>query len=64
MVDLWEGSDKSKYVRRVGPYEWQQQGGLKLWAHVAKMFGITGSTVDPVTAVKNYYSAQALSKNK
>lgn len=64
MVDIWEGSDKSKYVRRVGPYEWQQQGGLKLWAHVAKMFGITGSTVDPVTAVKNYYSAQALSKNK
>ena len=64
MVDIFEGNDKAYYVRRVGPYEWQQQGGLKLWAHVAKMFGITGSQVDPVTALKNYYSAQALSKNK
>lgn len=64
MVDIWEGNDKALYERRVGPYEWQQQGGLKLWAHIAKMFGITGSTVDPVTALKNYYSAQALSKNR
>lgn len=36
------GSEKAYYQREVGPYEWQQEGGSKFIAHLAKSMGMTG----------------------
>jgi len=52
----------AQYKREVGPYIWQQQGGRKILAHFAKTVGLTGSTVDPVVAIKNFTSVQARTK--
>jgi hypothetical protein len=52
------GNDKAYYKRTVGPYTFQQEEGLKLWNHLAKMVGFTGSTIDPANALKNYQNAQ------
>jgi hypothetical protein len=52
------GDDKRFYKRRVGPYEWQDKEGRKLWAHLAKMAGLTGSSIDPAQAITNWKNAQ------
>jgi hypothetical protein len=49
------GNSKARYKKQAGPYEWQQEGGSKLVTEMAKAFGITGSSVDPVTNIKNVY---------
>jgi hypothetical protein len=64
IVNMFEGSDKAYYARRMGPYEWQQQGGAKLWSHIARMYGINASSIDPVTALKNFQTAQSLNLNR
>ena len=61
---LWDDSDRAFYKRRVGPYKWQDQEGVKLWAHLAKMFGFTGSTIDPAQGITNFQKAQNLSSIK
>jgi hypothetical protein len=40
------------YKRDVGPYWFQKQGQPKLLNDVADIFGVTGSQVDPVTALR------------
>jgi hypothetical protein len=61
IVYLLTGSDKAYYERRIGPYEWQQEGGLKMWNHIAKMYGFNAASISPVDALKNWQSAQQLS---
>jgi hypothetical protein len=56
MINLLTGDESAYYKRAVGPYEFQQQGGVKMANYFAKMFGFTGSTVDPVMATKNFIS--------
>lgn len=60
--NMWEGNDKQFYKRQVGPYEWQDKGGSKLWNHVFKSFGITGTSIDPATAITNFQKNQARAK--
>jgi hypothetical protein len=56
----WATNDpKASYSRKVGPYEWQQQGGSKFLNHFAKTFGLTGSSLDPSLAVQNFQSFQS-----
>lgn len=58
VADMWEGSNRQYYKRQAGPYEWQDKGGRKLWAHIAKSFGLTGGSIDPAMAVTNFQKAQ------
>ena len=53
------GDDKASYSRDVGPYEWQQQGGSKFLNHMAKTFGLTGSSLDPALAIQNFQAYQS-----
>lgn len=59
-----KGSDRQYYKRRVGAFEWQQQGGSKIWAHIAKMSGITGSNVAPADQIIAFKNAQQLALAK
>jgi hypothetical protein len=52
------GDEKARYQRSAGPYIWQQEGELKLWSHIAKSFGMTGTNVDPAKAIRNYQSIE------
>jgi hypothetical protein len=63
MLHIWEGSDKQYYQRKSGPYAWQEEGGSKLWTHVGKMFGLTGSSIDPALAITSFKKNQARLKN-
>jgi len=47
------GSDDVYYKKGVGPYKWQQEGGSKFITRFWKMFGITGSTIDPVKYIQS-----------
>ncbi len=55
---LGSGSEKAWYQREVGPYAWQQEEGSKFLAHLAKGAGLTGTTWDPVMAIKNFQSVE------
>lgn len=61
LIYLMTGSDKAYYERREGAYEWQQQDGLKLWNHIAKMYGVNATSLSPVDALKRWSDAQQLS---
>lgn len=54
IMNIVKGDEAAYYKRKVGPYAWQDQGGLKLWNHLAKMFGITGTSIDPANAITNF----------
>lgn len=60
--DIWRllppTSEKAFYQREVGPYTWQQDGGSKFMAHLAKMVGVTGTATDPVVGIKSYQSIE------
>lgn len=64
MVDIFEGSDRQFYKRRAGPYVWQDRGGRKAIAHVAKMAGINASNIDPAQMITNLNKAKDLSTRK
>lgn len=64
LIDIWEDSPRQFYKRRAGAYEWQQQGGRKIFAHLAKMYGITGSNIAPADLITNFQKAQNLSTKK
>lgn len=52
-LDQVTGDPSAYYKRSIGPYEWQQEGGSKFFNYLFKAIGLTGSSVDPVTAIKN-----------
>lgn len=62
LANIATGDDHAYYARNMGPYNWQQEGGSKFWAHFTKMFGLTGSSLDPAKAVKGFQSAQAMAR--
>lgn len=62
MVNIIQGDEAAYYQRQVGPYEWQQEGGAKIWAHLATILGMSGSSLDPAKAVQGFQSSQALKK--
>ena len=64
LVNRAAGKDQAFYERRLGPYEWQQEGSYKVWSHIAKMYGFNASNISPVDALKNFQSAQQLSYNR
>jgi len=56
------GDPSAYYKREIGPYSWQKEGGSKFWAHLAKSMGLTGSTLAPDKAIKDFQSIQARNK--
>lgn len=58
-LDILQGNESAYYKREVGPYEWQQEGGAKIWAHIARTLGLTGSALDPAKSIKGFQSVQA-----
>lgn len=56
------GDSHAYYARRVGPYVWQDEEGWKLTAHFAKMYGLTGSSIDPAQGLTNFDKAQAMNR--
>lgn len=63
-IDQASGDPSAYYKRDMGPYKWQHRGGSKAWTSVMKSIGLSGSTLDPVTATKNFSSIQATGKNR
>lgn len=48
-------NDKSAYYSiDVGRFPWMKKGQPKLYRDLYSIFGVTGSQIDPVTALKNY----------
>jgi hypothetical protein len=56
------GDPSAYYKRSVGAYEWQQEGSAKFWNQFFKSVGMTGSSVDVVTAIKNAQSLKVRGK--
>jgi hypothetical protein len=62
---IWDrvtGDDRAFYKRTAGPYEWQQQDSWKLWNYFFKMFGISGTMIDPAFAIQSYKSIEGRAK--
>jgi hypothetical protein len=58
-LDIMQGSESAYYKRDVGPYKYQQEGGAKIWAHIGRTLGLTGSALDPAKGIKGFQSVQA-----
>lgn len=58
-LDILEGNESANYRRTTGPYDWQQEGSAKIFAHLARTAGLTGSALDPAKAIKGFQSVQA-----
>lgn len=58
-LDIVQGDESAYYKRQVGPYEYQQEGGAKIWAHIGRTMGLSGSAVDPAKGIKSFQSFQA-----
>ena len=58
-LDILQGNEGAYYKRQVGPYFYQQEEGAKIWAHLGRTFGMTGSALDPAKGIKGFQSVQA-----
>jgi hypothetical protein len=58
-LDIMQGNESANYKRDVGPYQWQEEGGAKIWAHLGRTLGLTGSALDPAKGIKGFQSVQA-----
>jgi len=58
-LDIIQGDESAYYKRQVGPYEYQQEGGAKIWAHIGRTIGLSGSSIDPAKGIKGFQSVQA-----
>jgi hypothetical protein len=52
------GDPSAYYQRDVGPYEWQRASGSKFTTTFMKMFGLAGTSIDPVVSIKNMESSR------
>jgi len=52
------GNQRGYYQADVGPYDWQQEGGMKLINHMLRPFGITGTFMEPIYGIKKWESAE------
>jgi hypothetical protein len=55
---LISGDNSALYKRGVGPYNWQQQGGIKFFNTLGKMVSLSGSTVEPIQGIKGLESRE------
>ena len=62
LIHIAKDDDKAYYSRDTGPYSFQQKGGSKLTAKLAKLVGLTGSTIDPAMAIEKFQNAQAMAR--
>lgn len=62
MIHILKQDDKAYYTRDTGPYYFQQKGGSKLMAKLAKLMGFTGSALDPAVGIQKFYNAQAMAR--
>lgn len=62
VVDLVKGDPSARYKREVGPLPWQQEGGLKIVSHAAKMIGVTGKITEPIVGLKSTESFETFNK--
>lgn len=46
-------NDAARYKREAGPYWFQDKDELKVWGHIFRAFGYTGTTGNPETLIKN-----------
>jgi hypothetical protein len=53
VLDFVTFSEMDRYKRDTGPYSWKQEGELKIWSKLGKIFGLSGGTGDPVTQFEN-----------
>ena len=53
VLDFVTFSEMDRYKRDTGPYSWKQEGELKIWSKLGKIFGFSGGTGDPVTQFEN-----------
>jgi hypothetical protein len=51
--------NRAYYKKEVGPYEWQQEDGVKLIKYMASGVGFTGTFWAPEVALQNYMSIQS-----
>jgi hypothetical protein len=56
--NLVTGDEDAYWQRDVSPFTFGEKGDPKLWKHLWKTTGVTGSSVDPVTALRNFEAAQ------
>lgn len=62
-IAMITGSESAYYTRDVGPYRWQKEGSAKVWNDLARIVGLTGSTLDPgEKGFKSGFTAQALAR--
>jgi len=59
LLDIAQGDDSAYYKRDVGPYNWQRKGGAKIWSHIARTVGLTGSSIAPEKAIKGLQTSKA-----
>ena len=52
------GDQTALYKREVGPYYWQQEGGVKILNYAAKTLSLSGTTVEPVVAISGLQSRE------
>jgi hypothetical protein len=55
---LISGDTSALYKRGVGPYNWQQQGGVKFFNTLGKMVSLSGSTIEPIQGIKGLESRE------
>lgn len=58
---IWD-DDSAYYQRDTGPYQWQREGGFKGLKVFAGAFGFTGTSIDPVTAIKTFQGFRTRAK--
>jgi hypothetical protein len=52
--------DPSAYYKQdIGIYPWQKKGSNKTWQDIAKMFGITSGSMDPVGTIRRFEGAKS-----
>jgi hypothetical protein len=52
IIKMVSGNEKAYYSRKEGEYWWQQEGQPKIYGHLLKTVGITGSTGDVTQAIE------------
>ena len=52
------GSDKQFYKKDANAYEWGRADERKIWTHIAKAVGLSGSHIDPSQGIKNFENIQ------
>lgn len=58
LTNMLTGDEDAYWKRDASVYNFGEKGDAKVWKHLAKGLGVTGSTVDPVRALRGFESIQ------